>query len=774
MTKSTVAYSEAEPQKKDAPSFASIEELFKVIRLRGYNQSQNPPIQDSEGNDDPVERYKRAKAAVDKGYISEPGLSATQQERWLAQDGGLGLMVPKDILVLDIDNPVIGECVHRFLTACNLTVPTICTPNGWQFFFANSEQLHQTHNRICPAGFKVDTRTQAVSNGYIVMPSKNTPGRKWIIKPTREQIVHPIENLPELLPVFRPLDIKTKDEGLTELITKDHRHDTLRDWAVRLYGLQKDGWRELTDEVIKDAVYFINLFLCNPPKQDREEIDKLLKAARNYIYSKPDEASSQESPTGRTKMQESTIADRLLDYALHNLSDRFMDQFGVPHCKTTDGRIISLNSSAADYWLTGLHFNLHSKTVDSQAIKRVRSTLAGITMCDDVRKEMHVRSAQSNGAVYVELRPGNVVEITGLGWRIINDPPVMFRQYPNLKPLPRPAEGVDYKILAQLLGLFPCRNLSDTRQLLACIVTALLSEISRPILLFTGEPGAGKTTLQKLIKRLLDPGEPESFRFGDMRDAMQKGMHCQIGVMDNLSAMTVDQIDMACRWVTGDADSKRKNYTDDEDVVYKFKRQLLMNGTNRPASRADFLDRCLPVEMKTIPKSERMTEKELCKLLEEHHSEWLGAIFTLLSKALAIKPTLKLKERERLADWDEYAHAIFKVLGKEEAYADDRRIINERQQQAVFDASPVAQAIVSFMSSKEDLWKGTAAKLLEELRKEAAKLSLNYSKDWPKTPNNLTSNFPHLVSTLASHGVRLKYGEEMRDKYGRWIILTKN
>jgi putative DNA primase/helicase len=324
-----------------------------------------------------------------------------------------------------------------------------------------------------------------------------------------------------------------------------------------------------------------------------------------------------------------------------------------------------------------------------------------------------------------------------------------------------------------LLGLFPCRDPSDRRQLMAAIITALLSEVSRPILLFTGEHGAGKSTVQRLIKRLLDPTEPEMIRFGDGRDAMQKGMHCQVVSMDNLSALTADQIDMACRWVTGDSDSKRRNYTDDEDVVYKFKRQLLMNGINRPASRADFLDRCLSIELERIPKSQRMPEHELWKVLDEHHGEWLGAIFTLLSKPLAIKPTLKLEERARLADWEEYVIAITKAAGaSEETYFKDRTIIDERQHQAVFDSSSVLQAVISFMENRTR-WEGTATQLLGLLSPISIALPLTGNKDWPKTLNMLGQQFPHLAPTLAGLGITLTYGNESRTKHGRLIRLVK-
>ena len=122
-------------------------------------------------------------------------------------------------------------------------------------------------------------------------------------------------------------------------------------------------------------------------------------------------------------------------------------------------------------------------------------------------------------------------------------------------------------------------------------------------------------------------------------------------MFDNQSTVPDWAADMACRLVTGEADSKRQLYTDDEDVIVELKRLVLWNGINIPTDRGDVLDRSLVVELKRIPDCERKTEEELWERFEEEHPKLLGALFVVLSKAIAVKPSLKLSRRPRLADW---------------------------------------------------------------------------------------------------------------------------
>jgi hypothetical protein len=67
-----------------------------------------------------------------------------------------------------------------------------------------------------------------------------------------------------------------------------------------------------------------------------------------------------------------------------------------------------------------------------------------------------------------------------------------------------------------------------------------------------------------------------------------------------------------------------------------------------PTDRGDVLDRSLVVELERIPDGARKTEEQIWELFAKEHPRLLGALFDILSQAIALKPSIKLSRRPRL------------------------------------------------------------------------------------------------------------------------------
>ncbi len=93
---------------------------------------------------------------------------------------------------------------------------------------------------------------------------------------------------------------------------------------------------------------------------------------------------------------------------------------------------------------------------------------------------------------------------------------------------------------------------------------------------------------------------------------------------DNLSTVTADQSDTLCRAVTGEGYVKRKLYSDNDDVVFTFRRAISLNGINEVANRPDLLDRSIPVLLERIPPEARKTEDEFWEAFGKAKPEILG------------------------------------------------------------------------------------------------------------------------------------------------------
>jgi hypothetical protein len=466
-------------------------------------------------------------------------------------------------------------------------------------------------------------------------------------------------------------------------------------------------------------------------------------------------------------------ADRLIDYA--SIAPLFCDQMGAPHALIY-GEAVPLNSQAYR-WLRQMMWNMEGIAIGGEALKTAVGTLAAFAVRNGQVHELHTRSAFHDGVVYYRLRPGRVARISRDGWVVENQDvvPVVFRNVPNLKPLPEPRMGGHLDKLEDFINLKGAR---DRRMLKAYVATLPLPHIPRPILQTTGVMGSGKTTAGRFIKRLLDPTAPETVRM-DPRDFLQKASHSYIVMLDNINSIPEWGVDTLCRLVTGEADSKRALYTDDDDFIYEMKRAILLNGINAPTERGDAQDRTLPVELDRIPDRERRSEADLWAEFDQEHCYLLGAVFDALSEALAEKESLQLASRPRLADWGEYAAAVYKAmcwkqdgLRAEKLFLEDWGEVVKVQNQGTLDGSPVAQAILSFMESRNE-WTGQASDLHAKLEVEAEELNINIKreKSWPKSPSWLWRRIREVQPLLVAMGVQ---ASQQRGETGSQIRLAKS
>ena len=101
------------------------------------------------------------------------------------------------------------------------------------------------------------------------------------------------------------------------------------------------------------------------------------------------------------------------------------------------------------------------------------------------------------------------------------------------------------------------------------------------ILQVHGEKGGAKSMLETLIKELVDPAKPKLLStHKDRMEFIQQLAHNYLAYYDNLKYIPGWLSDEVCRAVTGSGSSKRKLYSDDDDIVYEYRRCLGFNGIN--------------------------------------------------------------------------------------------------------------------------------------------------------------------------------------------------
>jgi hypothetical protein len=119
-------------------------------------------------------------------------------------------------------------------------------------------------------------------------------------------------------------------------------------------------------------------------------------------------------------------------------------------------------------------------------------------------RSIHTRIAEHAGHIYLDLADAQwrAVEIGPNGWRVNRSPPVRFRRPAGMLPLPVPELGGSIEALGSLLN--PSSR-SDFVLLVAWLLAVLRPRGPYPLLATSGEQGAAKTVLSKMLKALIDP-----------------------------------------------------------------------------------------------------------------------------------------------------------------------------------------------------------------------------------------------------------------------------
>jgi energy-coupling factor transporter ATP-binding protein EcfA2 len=292
------------------------------------------------------------------------------------------------------------------------------------------------------------------------------------------------------------------------------------------------------------------------------------------------------------------------------------------------------------------------------------------------------------------------------------------------------------------------------------LVSALVQDVPRPVIVVHGEHGSGKSTLFLLLRELLDPSalRPQSAP-DSVREFVQAASHNLCLYLDNVSHLPDWLSDAFCRLCTGDGFSKRQLYTDDDDVIYSLRGLGGLNGINLVASRPDLLDRALILSLGTLPESERRTEEDCHAEFVRLRPYLLGAIFDALSVALDSVDDVRLGQLPRMADFARWGCAIARHLG----FADDEFLTalgsnTVAQNATAIENSPVAQAVLRLMQEVSE-WEDTPAATHQRLKSIAEELQVDVkSKLWPKTPSYLTRRLNEVKPNLARLGIVVTTG----------------
>jgi hypothetical protein len=427
-----------------------------------------------------------------------------------------------------------------------------------------------------------------------------------------------------------------------------------------------------------------------------------------------------------------------------------------------------IKSTGMRLWLRHRYYTATGGSPYAQAVTDALEQLESQALFVGAEHPVFVRIGEAGGNIYVDMANDRweVIEVRSDGWRVLPASPVRFQRMRGTLPLPYPTKGGKLVALRRFIHV---ETSTDFRLVLSWLVMALWPRGPYPPLIFEGPQGSAKSLAQRLVRMLIDPhttplrSEPK-----EVRDLMIAATNGWIAGFDNISYLGAWLSDALCRLATGAGFATRALYLDQDEVLLSATRPVLLNGIVNPAVRPDLLERSLIFCLPDLSEEQRRDETELLAEFELKRPAILGALLTVLSRALQVRPRLRLSRKPRMADFAMVGAAAARALGWTirdflRAYAENRGEAN----QVALEASPLTAPILALLEAGSFV--GTASDLLAKLGMKVEE-AVRRRKEWPGNASILGGALRRLAPSIRSVGIVVTF---RRGKEGRILSLVK-
>ncbi|AMJ61593.1 hypothetical protein AXW83_15915 [Bosea sp. PAMC 26642] len=381
------------------------------------------------------------------------------------------------------------------------------------------------------------------------------------------------------------------------------------------------------------------------------------------------------------------------------------------------------------------------------------------------QKEMYLRTAPIDDGICIDLgdAAGRAISVTSAGYSVVDEPEVHFRR--SSKPLPMPAGIGNVMLLRRHL------NLTDGQFLLVVAwLTASLRPIGPyPVLMIYGQQGSSKSTVSKVLRRLVDggtaPGRALPSKKSDLDVA---ALHSHLLAFDNVSVILNAISDWLARLATGEEDGKRRLFTDAEEVVLSARRPILINGIVNVISRADLADRAVFIELAPIPPAARITEAAFWHRFEQDAPAIMAGLLDVVAHGLSRLPTTVVEDLPRMADFAVWGTAIETAHWKPGDFMVAYRENISEASGDVLDLDEVGSAIIMLMGRRSE-WSGTATQLLETLQGQSPP---RRGRQFPINAKVLSGELTRLTPLLGRRGIVVTRAKAATKDRSRFILIS--
>jgi hypothetical protein len=467
--------------------------------------------------------------------------------------------------------------------------------------------------------------------------------------------------------------------------------------------------------------------------------------AEHYDNNEDDKGSKKGRPS---------VADEIVKFVRAN-ADLVRSDDGVAYARfPLDGHRETARTGSTGFkqWVAGQRVESGKGCPKPEAIKEALQVI-DYYASREKRQPVYLRWAHLGDTIFLDLGSDNwsVVKVTKEGWTVEPESPVVFRRHNNMAALPVPIRGGS---LDDLRPFFT----GDDNGFLLYKGSILAACTAGPyfVTCFNGVQGSAKSYACRIAKRLIDPaGQAELISLPTVVDAdICKGIHSRYAVCyDNVSAVSGAISDFLCTLSTGGGQEVRRLYSDDDMVVYDYKRPVWTNGIPDFTERGDLADRSIiiPLFVLKTRKSERSVDADFKEALPGT----LGGLLDSLVDGLRRYDTTPEPGIHRMADAVRWVTACLGSDDFQTAYTVNR---GESASQSL-ESSPIASLVTRYFNASKPIgasgsWSGSASELREALLGFAQKIDGDVPKDYPRKANYFAGQLRRDAPALQSrHGI---------------------
>ncbi len=423
--------------------------------------------------------------------------------------------------------------------------------------------------------------------------------------------------------------------------------------------------------------------------------------------------------------------------------------------------IYGLRSAAFRDWLVDSYLADRGELPSANSVGRVVGAIEARARFSGATPALYVRVGRyCNGGgadCYLDLgdSSGQAVRINTEGWSVVEEPPVQFQRVDGLLPLPAPQHDGSIERLRQYVNV----SEADFPLLIGWMAAALIPEGPYPILAIHGEQGSAKSTLAKVIRKLIDPqassvlAAPQS-----TRDLMVTAVSGWLLVYDNVSVVPNWLSDSLCRLATGGGFAGRALFTNDARSVIQAQRPVILNGIDEFVRREDLADRCVFLHLPPIAAKSRRLEGEFWRSFDADYPAIVGGILDAIVGGLRELPSVRVADLPRMADFACFGEAVGRGLGWKtgmflSAYSDNRAAATV----SALEESPLAAALITWNNLNRLAGLSLSATEILEYLATNTPARVKASARWPRSPLSLSNELRRIGPQLRMRGISVKF-----------------